>query len=293
VLLAIVLLFGSFSFVADWLVSKNDSKAFRNRETGVQRGAEAFTLGHQDASGAVLFVHGFVGGANNFADVPERIAAAGWYVEVLRLPGHGTSPRDLAGISSDELVAYVLQRAQSLANEYKTLVLVGHSMGGALSTLIAAQGLADKLVLAAPYFGVTHRWYYGLRPETWARLTAPIVPWMYKGNLFLQLNRVEAKKDVFSYSWVPAAAVRTLMDLGQRARQPSLLEQVTCPTLMLHAPGDAAASYVAARQAWNLMASEEKRFIELPASNHHVFFDFDREQVAREIIVFIGEPSSP
>ncbi|HIJ64666.1 MAG TPA: alpha/beta fold hydrolase [Candidatus Hydrogenedentes bacterium] len=289
-LICAVVLLGGYGVVTDRLVTRADRRADRDAETGILRGAEPRDLGPEDARGAVLFVHGFVGAGNNFAELPERLAARGWRVRVMRLPGHGTTPRDLKEVRSDELLAAVTAEFAALRKRHGQVILIGHSMGGALGIFAAAHSDVDGLVLGAPYFGVTYRRYYLLPAEVWTRLLRPIVPWFYKGKTFLQVNRKEAKDRIVSYAWAPARGLLTLFDVGDRANQPEVLENVTCPVLMLHAPGDAAASPEAAKRAFNAIASNDKRAVWLERSNHHIFWDFEQADVFETVEDFVGFP---
>ncbi|MFO7974688.1 MAG: alpha/beta fold hydrolase, partial [Candidatus Hydrogenedentota bacterium] len=166
------------------------------------------------------------------------------------------------------------------------VILISHSMGGALSTLIASEMPVDGLILGAPYFRVTYRWYYVLPPEMWRRITSPFVRWVYKGKLFMQVNRKEAKEHILYYTWLPSSAIRTLAKLGKRARAPETLKKVTCPVLILHGRKDIAASPAAAAKAFESMASTDKRFVWLERSNHHMYWDYDQEQVFEEVLAF-------
>jgi len=271
------------------LARQADASTPRNEETGVMKGAEPFSLGDKDADVAVLFVHGFVGGTDNFADVPERVADLGVYVEAMLLPGHGTRARDLREVPGDELLDAVLAKVRELKSSHKRVVLVSHSMGGALSTLAASEESVDGLVLGAPYFGVTHKWYYGFRPETWAKVTAPVVPWIFKGQLFLQVNDKSSRKHITSYRWIPSKAVVTLGKLGKRVSTPEVLGEIECPVLLFHAKGDVAASPDAAEHAFEMMASQDKELVWLPRSNHHIFWDYDRETVATGTVAFVEQ----
>ncbi len=285
-------LFGvGFLFLLNTCAARDEKGKARNPDTGILVGAEERWLGPEDASGAVLFVHGFVGGGNNFADMPELLAQQGWRVRVMRLPGHGTTPRDFASVSPEALLQAVRDEVLPLRDKYAQLAVVGHSMGGALSTIVASEIPVDKLVLAAPYFGVTFRRWYVLPPETWVRGAAPMLPWLYKGKVFLQLNRREVADQVFSYTWVPMKGVVTLMELGRRAKDPNVLEKITCPVMLLHGQGDVAASPEEARKAFDAMASEDKVWVNLPNSNHHVFWDYDHEEVKKRIGEFLGTPA--
>lgn len=269
------------------MIERSDRAAPRDPATGILIGAEPRELGPPDARCAVLFIHGFVGAGSNFGDLPGQIAAESYFVRVMRLPGHGTSPLDLIRVTADDLLDAVREEVRTLKHTHSRVVLVGHSMGATLAALIAAQDGVDGVVLGAPYFGVTSRWYYCFKSETWIRLTRPVLRWVYKGKLFVQVNRKEAKRDILAYRWVPREAGDALLELGARVNKVEILEAIKCPVLLLHAPGDIAASPIAAESAFQKMASAEKRFVWLRRSNHHIFWDYDREQVIQDVIVFL------
>ncbi len=269
-----------------WLVNREDRHTARDPDTGVILGAESRDLGPEDAPQAALFVHGFAGSGNNFRQVPDMLAEDGWRVRVLLLPGHGTSPKDLETVSADELIDTVVNEAAALREKHGKVILIGHSMGGALSTIAATQVPVDGIVLGGAYFGVTDRWYYGLRPEKWTDIGSHIFRWVYKGDLFLQVNDRSVKDDIICYTWLPTKAGVMLNELGRRVNDPAVLDNVTCPVLMLHSHGDVAASPEAAEQAFNAMASTDKQLVWLPRSNHHIYWDYDHEQVENEIEKF-------
>jgi carboxylesterase len=273
--------------IVDHMVTRADARATRDPDTGVLIGARARDMGPMWSDRAVLFVHGHVGAGNNFSELPERAAAAGWRTRVMRLPGHGTSPRDIEATSPDDLFEAVRSELAALNERHETVVVVGHSMGGALSTLAVSELGADGLVLAAAYFGVTDRWYYGLSPETWAEYVLPQMRWVYKGEMFMGIDDGDAASDVLSYEWVPAKAVLNLLEIGRRVNQPDVLARITCPVLALHSDHDIAASLEAMEQAVDGMAATEKEVFVLERSNHHVFMDYEREFVFERILSFL------
>lgn len=289
-LIPLVVVLAGCRLATEGLVSRSDRRTPRDAATGIAVGGEERDLGPTDSPGAVLFVHGFVGGSNNFADLPDRLAAKGWRVRALRLPGHGTSPRDFARRSADELIDHVKGELRALKEKHDRVVVVGHSMGGALSSLAVSDLGAESLVLGAPYFGVSYKWFYVLPVETWHALLGPALGWVYKGKIFLMVARKEAKKDIYSYDWIPSAGTTTLIEIGRRANDPATLAKVSCPVLFLHAPGDDAASFDRARAAVERIGSPEKETVELPRSNHHIFFDYDRELVFESVERFVGSP---
>ena len=284
-----VILLCGYNIVTDYLVTEHDEKASRDPETGILVGAESLNLGPVDSPGAVLMVHGFLGAGNNFHYLPERLAEAGWRVRVMRLPGHGTIPCDLQSETADSMIQAVREELIDLRKSHKTVVLVGHSMGGTICTLVAAENKVDRLVLCAPYFGVSYKWYYLLRPETWTRITHPVLRWVYKGDTFIKVNRTEVKGDIISYRWVPMQGITILTELGRRASSHDILGRITCSVLLLHSRGDEAASCKFSETAFNKLKSSDKYAVWLTRSNHHILWDYEHETVIAEIVRFLGK----
>lgn len=287
--LVVVATVWAYNTLAGTLAQRWDAKQERDPDSGIILGAEPLDLGPNDAHVAVLLVHGFIGATSNFGELPKRLADAGYRVRAIRLPGHGTTPFELRETQPSDLLSAVLVELRELDREHDQVFIVGHSMGGAISTLAAATRELDGLVLAAPYFRVSYEWYYGLRPETWTTLTAWAVHWIYKGDGFIRVNRPEAKDHILSYRWVPTEATQAADEFAALARDPGVLEQITCPVLLLHSPDDFAASPRAAERAFQQMASDDKTLIWMENSDHHLFWDYDREKTIAAILTFIAQ----
>lgn len=254
-----------------------------------EMGLGPFSVGSPDANTAVLFVHGFNGGTDNFEDLPARVAEIGAFAHVMLLPGHGTRPSELRDVTQDELLNAVLSEIRRLKSSHERVVLVGHSMGGTLCALAATHESVDGVVLGAAYFGVTHKWYYGLRPESWSTLAAPIIPWIYKGNFSLKTNDRSAQQHISSYHWIPLKATVTLGQLGEAVREPSVLGAITCPVLMFHSQNDVASAPDVAKRAFEALASDDKELVWIDRSSHLVFWDYDRKMVARRTVEFVKQ----
>jgi carboxylesterase len=273
------------------MAKREERGLVRNPETGVVTGAEAMSLGPTAADGATracLLLHGVVGSRQDFDDLGRRLAEAGFHVRMARLPGHGTSPRDFAGQSADDLYRGALEELRALRGEYAQVDVVGFSMGGALATLLAAEEPVDRLVLAAPYYGVTYKFYYILPPETWNAAVGWAIPYVYRGQSFSKCNRPEGKGRWFAYRSVSTRGIGALMGLGERASRPRTLAEIECPVLLVMGTGDDAASPKRAEAAFEGIASAEKKAVWLARSNHHMFWDWDREEAKSAIVAFLS-----
>jgi 3-oxoadipate enol-lactonase len=112
--------------------------------------AEHLTIDEVGVGGrGLLLVHGFTGGRVDFADHMEALADAGWWVVAPDLRGHGDSwhPEDESEYSFHHFAGDMLSLVDALG--WERFVLLGHSMGGMIAQVAAAQRPAalDGLVL--------------------------------------------------------------------------------------------------------------------------------------------------
>lgn len=289
ILLAAAFLVSIYNVSTLSLMTRHDEAQPRDPDTGIIIGAEPVSIGAESSPTAVLFLHGFVGAHDNFWEIPQRLADKGYRVRRMLHAGHGTTPQDFADTPTDDLLDHVLDEIHALRETHDKVILIGHSMGGALSTIAASTEDIDGLVLAAPYFGVTYQWYHVLPVEFWGSITNRLIHRVYKGDAFVRVKRPEAKSQIMSYRWIPSKAAASLTRIGNQAKDPDTLKKVTAPVLLIHAKDDFAASPQAAQKALNQMASEQKTTLLFDNSDHHLFWDYDREQVSEAILQFVDK----
>lgn len=118
-------------------------------------GAEAWSHEAQVAAEGpapgFLALHGFTGNPSSMRGFAEAMAAAGFHVEVPRLPGHGTTIEDMLATRWSDWTGEVEQAYQRLAARAGGLVVGGLSMGGALALWTARRHAeVQGLVLVNP-----------------------------------------------------------------------------------------------------------------------------------------------
>jgi pimeloyl-ACP methyl ester carboxylesterase len=111
---------------------------------------ETLTIDEVGVGGrGLLLVHGFTGGRIDFADHLDALARAGWWVVAPDLRGHGDSwhPEEESAYSFDHFAGDVWGLVDALG--WERLVLLGHSMGGMIAQVAAAERpeALDGLVL--------------------------------------------------------------------------------------------------------------------------------------------------
>jgi len=268
--------------------------ADRDPLTGVIRGTEAVTLSpaagrERQPRTAVLMIHGFLSARTDFADLPQRLADKGVTVRLVRLPGHGTTPIEFASLERGDLYREVEAEYRNLRRDFDRVCVVGFSMGGSLATILTANERVDKLVLLAPYYAVTHKWYYVLPAMTWNRIFGWVVPYVHRPESFIKINDRTQIGKYFMYQTMPTAGVRQLDQVGVQASKPDTLRRIACPVLLVHSHNDEASSPEAAKRAFDAFPSLKKQEVWVARSNHVLLWDYDRERIKGHIEHFLLE----
>ena len=85
-----------------------------------------------------LVLHGFTGSPQSMRGLAEALAAAGFTVELPRLPGHGTAVEEMLTTGWDDWSGHVEATYRDLAARCENVVVTGLSMGGTLTLWLAA-----------------------------------------------------------------------------------------------------------------------------------------------------------
>jgi carboxylesterase len=124
---------------------------------GIMPGAEPFAAAGGPVG--VLLSHGFTGTPQSLRPWAEQLAAAGFAVELPRLPGHGTRWQDLNATGWPDWYGELERAFDRLRSQCSEVFVAGLSMGGTLALRLAEQRSADVagLVLVNPSLA-TERW---------------------------------------------------------------------------------------------------------------------------------------
>jgi len=119
-------------------------------------GAEHLPFKHLGGKPAALLVHGFPGTPNDLRPLAEALNAEGWTTDAPLLPGFGRDIGDISNYGFKDWLGVVKNHLNDLKRDHSPLLLVGHSMGGALSINAAAELEVDALLLLAPFYKINH-----------------------------------------------------------------------------------------------------------------------------------------
>jgi len=235
-------------------------------------------------SPAILLIHGFGGSPVDVKPLADILEKSGYTFKAILLPGHGTSPKDLKNIKMNEWLNKSLLEFDKLRQNYEEVYVVGFSMGGAISLILATERHVSKLVLICPYFKVKERWYYFGKPETWAKRVSFILPYVKKPKIG-QINNPEGLQKYTAYESLPTKTISELAKLGHIAAEKA--KQVKSDILWIHSRGDNVADFKLSMDVFQLTQSKNKYFIEYNQSNHIILYDYDSEDTIKKIMAFI------
>jgi carboxylesterase len=243
----------------------------------VMAGAEAWSSPAGGPHGA-LVLHGFTGNPNSMRGVAEALAAAGFAVELPRLPGHGTDIEDLLDTTFADWSAAAeaaLARLRDRLGDGGRVVVAGLSMGGLLSVWLATRH-EDLAGIACINAVVEPAGPMGELVDEAIAAGTEVFPGI--GSDIADPDSAET-----SYPGTPLRALRTLLTAVDEL-QPDL-GRITCPVLVLNSPEDHVVPPSNSDHLARSVAGPVER-VTLERSYHVATLDFDKEIVEQRIVDF-------
>ncbi len=239
-----------------------------------------FILSPPGAKTAVLLVHGFTATPWEMRSLAETFADNNIASLAIRLPGHGTSPEDLAGRRWEEWLSTVLDGYQLLSEDFQSIYGMGMSTGCLLLLTLAKTKPLNGLVLFSPYLRVQHK----LAPYAeWLRWV-----WPY------HIKTVEAEPNKHYYNRRPIAGIHQINRLIKTVR--GQLAHIICPVLAFNGEGDETVEIDSGRQLVNLLGSSIKIYEQYGPDVPHVLTREEnpyRRSMFTQAIRFVQELENP
>jgi len=198
----------------------------------------------QPHSQGILLVHGFGSTPREMSGLAEHLFKRGVSVLAVRLPGHGTSPEDLATRRAEEWLAAVKRGYQILQQRGLSVSTAGLSTGSLLLLQLSLDAPVERQVLLAPFLRLKH----------------PLAPFAKLLSLFLSYHERQIPLDDQSYYYQrrPLKGVAQLNRIRRRVKR--ILPQITTPTLVLTSSGDRTVAPGTAKKLFEKLGSNDKQY---------------------------------
>ena len=222
---------------------------------------------------AILIVHGFGGGVYDEEYLFFELQfVKGYDVFNYTLPGHDTIPGEY---TREDWLKCSCEHLENLINHgYKSIYVIGHSMGGVIATYLASKyEEVKKLVLAAPAFHYLK--FKDNKPDIVKSLKfSPEVIKEYKADVIL--NRMFL---------LPRHALKEFVYLI--SENYDIPKSVKIPTLIIIGSRDNIVPFSSAKYVYENLLSKDKELLLVKRINHDIFRSKRKEEVTNEIIDFL------
>ena len=221
----------------------------------IDKGAEcsasrSFSICHTgNKEKAVLLVHGYTGYPGELVSPAEALFLSLYDVFVPRLPGHGTTGDDFISSSSIDWLTLCRNALEDLFTRYKEVSIVGHSMGGAISAIMASKyPQLSRVVLVCPAIvvnGLEDKTVSGLKLI--AKLKKRIKQdWHSDSEYKMHYKNAPCDDEKLGREYWSYIFPKELIELDKITKEAKeSIKNITQPTLVIRAGNDALVPYSA------------------------------------------------
>jgi carboxylesterase len=244
----------------------------------VLAGAEPFSYEGGDIG--VLVLHGFTGSTQSVRYLGEQLHRwFGFSVLGPRLPGHGTSPEDMARTGYLDWVGEAEVGLRKLAEGKRKVFVTGLSMGATLSLNLAAR-FPDLVAAVAPVAPAA-----GVMNEDFATVLSMNPPPDHVPGVGSDIKATGVKE--LAYDRIPVSCMREVTLLISITHD--LMHKIVCPALVMHGREDHVLPPGNALAVVNAIRSNEVRLLWLDNSYHVATLDNDKDLIVHRVGAFFKE----
>jgi carboxylesterase len=231
-----------------------------------------------------LLLHGFTAAPHEMVRLAAHLANRGYTALGPRLAGHGTSLDDLARTRWPDWLASAQDGLELLRGMCDRIIVMGMSMGGLLSVLLAVDQAPAGLVLMSTPVTLLQS---PLR--RWLKPLSLVVPRVKKGPPDWFDPSVQAERVAYpAYSTRAAAEVQDLITHVRAA-----LPLISVPTLVIHSRDDTFVVPANAELLLSWLGTKDKKLAMVEGSNHLITLDAARLQVFQAALGFVRRVAGP
>lgn len=256
-----------------------------DQETATKTGEPYLFLPHRHVKTGILMVHGFLASPAELHDYGKSLSNVGYAVLGVRLAGHGTSPWDLKERDWQDWLNSVRRGHRILSAFVDQVVVVGFSTGGALSLMLAAEGL-DKLSGVASVCA----------PLSFRDRKMVLVPlvhglnklasWLPSFNDVIPFRDNDSEHPDINYHSIPVHALYQLRELTDVLKQ--RLPRVEVPALIVQSDHDPVVHPDSAITIHDTLPGYDKALLWVN-SNHHGILNQNTGGAQRLVTTFIQQ----
>ena len=233
----------------------------------------------------VLMLHGFPCNNHNFEPIEPGMQALDLPYRIPNLRGMGVgNPEALRGLTWHDWLADSHAALEDLLQEVEKAIVIGYSMGGALTIMLAAESSdrMDSLILAAPMMQLASPFAPG-RPLGFMIPILKVIlkKWKYPPSPLDGYRRL--------YPWVPIDPLISVVELSSVVWRH--MPQVSLPALLLQGTQDEVVTRRGLTLANDCLATvpAQKRMLWVEGVTHDIFFGPGSQAIIEAILAYLRE----
>lgn len=234
-------------------------------------------LSAEGSATGVLIIHGFTGSPVSMRPLATRFVDAGYSVEMVLLPGHGTSLEDMKRTTFSDWSLAAEQALLNLSARTERVVVVGLSMGGLIACWLAERHpTLAGIVVINPIIE-------SLGAEMEEGIAAMIDAGVDEAD---GIGSDIAKEGVeeSSYSKTPLAPLLSMLTAANEIS--ANLSKIVCPVLCFRSSQDHLLEANHSDRLMNDVAGPAERIV-LDNSYHVATLDYDADLVETQALAFV------
>lgn len=233
----------------------------------VMKGCEPFAFDGDEVG--VLLLHGYSGSPQGMRLWGEYLSKEGFTVSGPRLPGHGTTPQDLAGTTWSDWTGEAEMALRGLRERCSSIFIGALSMGGALALDLASKhpDVIGGLALVNTF----------IQAHQAAAKLAPMlgkIPIYVKGVIS---DIADPAQKELGYTKLPTSATASM--LKGIATVKANLEAVRAPTILFVSRQDHVSKPANSELVFERVSSTDKELVWLERSYHVATLDHERDLI--------------
>ncbi|WP_419176456.1 alpha/beta fold hydrolase [Desulfosediminicola sp.] len=236
----------------------------------------------------VVLIHSYMSSPEEMRSLGNHLRREGLWVYVVRLPGHGTSSRDLAIRSCDEWTEAVEDAYVLMSTICEKVVFCGISLGAGLALDVAgrAPAAAGVVAICPPLKLSDYSTNFMPAIDVWNRMVTRV-----RGTSTDPYFEFVADNPHIAYRRNPFTGIR---EVGRfLVKMEDILRAVRVPSFVLHTEQDPVVSKKAGRNVYKKLRVENKQFTVFNLKRHIIINGEGADLVHRNISDFINQLSRP
>ena len=238
---------------------------------------------HDGSDCAVIFIHGFMGSPNQFANLADAVYDMGCASKSVLLPGHGGDIKAFARFGARDWQQHLQDEIDTMKG-YRNIFLVGHSMGGLLAlnaSLMRENHIAGVVLLQTPLK------VYLLNPRTlWLKLRLLRFPKQH----VIKSAYIKSKSIPIPRLFFYPLFIKPVTEFYKLMRQTKKrLSEVFVPVCMFYSRADETTSYKSADLFYQGLCNTQRSLFSLDNSWHAYYDDDEGRFIQDKILAFIQQ----